>query len=233
MQTYCRRSNLIRLLSSDQCPTILKDAWIKIAKRLNIRSLDLMPAEVMSRIPSSPRGSQYGRLEPDIQAAFVNLLEHYDRSIPTRRSVHEVLLRNQHDQHGVSFMDFHTSLPHSLVYYHPDDLNKSSMKAAQIRAIFSHKRRGPNDELIDEIFFALHEYVPTDSQPFAAYPDFHVGVFHREVSSTVRVIGSVNVRCHANQLPWDETSVVMRPIDRVSPSYPVHLATNLSYLQEY
>jgi hypothetical protein len=53
------------------------------------------------------------------------------------------------------------------------------------------------------------------------------------LSSTVRVIGSANIRCHANQLPWNEASVVMRPIDRVSPSYPVHLAANPLHFQEY
>ena len=219
MTTYCRRSNLIRLLSSDDCPPVLKDAWNKIKRRLNIRRLDFSKDEITSEtLPLNPRGSQYGCLEPDIQVSFVNLLGQ-DVSSVLRRPVHEVLLRHQHDQQGVSFMDFQTSLPHSLVYYCPDSANRSNMKAAQIRAIFDHKRRGPHNQLIDEVFFAVHEYLPTDHQPFAAYPDFRVGVFHRELSPVVRVVRAANVRCHANQLPWDEASVVMRPIDRVCSSH--------------
>jgi hypothetical protein len=214
--TFCRRSNLLRLLSSDLCPPVLRDAWTDIQTCLDIRTLDWTASPTLN---AKPRGSSFGELDSDIHLTFIALLSKSTRTNkPTVSPGPQVLFHGHHTQGSVTFTNFHTSLNHSIIYFHTDSSGNSVMKPAQIRAIFSHKRRDDKDQLIHEVFFAVHEYTPSDKNPFAVFPDFGAAIFHREPHNLVQVVRATQVHCHANQQPWDDESVVMRPIDRVGIS---------------
>jgi hypothetical protein len=221
LTTFCRRSNLFRLLSSDQCLQILKDAWKEIQKHLNSRDLRALclPQMPMSTNPEKmPRASRYGFLDANVHEAFVTLVAELPGTTATASKQDisgEVLFHHQHQQGGVSYADFHTSLHHSIIYHRSHNHGDLQMIPAQIHQIFSHKRRDIKGSVIADVFFAVHEYLPAERNPFAVYTDFRAAVFHREPSTFVRVICASQVHCHAIQRPWDKTSVVMRPLDRV------------------
>jgi hypothetical protein len=207
----------LRFLSSSHSPTTLKQAWAMIREHIDLHDLDLTasPAVTTTTLDVKARASKSGDLDSDIHHAFLTL---FKRSKGTYASG-EVLFHHQHNQCGVSYADFHTSMPHSIMYFHPespDSHNQSNLRPAQIRTIFSHKRRGDEGQLIHEVFFAVHEYKVSDKNPFVSFPDFRAAIFHREPDDLVQVIRATQVHCHANQRPWDEKTVVMRPIDRVS-----------------
>lgn len=220
--TLCRRSNFLRMVSSDRCPATLKVAWAAIQKHLNIKNLDAsssasaIPSQALASTARSSRAPRLGELDPDLQRAFITLLSTLDGAkAVSSQVVREVHFHNRHALQKVSYTNFHTSLNHSIIYFHPDPSDKQRMVPAQVRAIFGHKRRGIGGYIIDEIFFAVHQYRPFDSNPFAPFPDFRAAVFHSEPYPAVEVIQATQVHCHANQRPWEEGLVVMRPADRV------------------
>jgi hypothetical protein len=159
------------------------------------------------------RASRLADVDPDIYQAFTALLASSTGAYPISR---EAVFRDEHDQCGASYSTFHNSSHHSLIYFHPNDCIHSHLMPAQVRAIFAHKRRSNEGQRIHEVFFAVHEYLRSDKNPFAPFVDFRAALFIREPDHRVQVIRATQVHCHANQRPWDDVSVVMRPIDRVS-----------------
>lgn len=171
---------------------------------------------------SKVRGVFIGSLEDDIFLALTALISGHSHGKSKKFPIgQEVYFQNQHVRHSVQYTNFHTSHHHSLIYYHHDESNFSvNLAPAQICAIFQHTHLGNKSQLLTEVFFAIHEYRPSTSikNPFAPFPEFHVGIYNQEPSATVQVIPAAQVHCQANQQLWDGESVVMCPIDRVIPS---------------
>jgi hypothetical protein len=215
MMTSCRRSNLVAFLSSGECPPLLKEAWAGMQKYLDLHDLDSDTTAKQNQPSCGSKDARYGDLTADIYHAFTKLILGYHDDSTSRRPhiSREVAFHDQFHQDGVLFTDFRTNLNHSVIYFRRE--GDSQLVPAQIRCIFKHDRRDVNGDLIQEIFLAVHAYLPEDNTPFASFPDFRAAIFHREPAPQVQVIRSKQVHCHANQRPWDHATVVMRAIDRV------------------
>ena len=218
MTTFCRRSNLVSFLSGEECPALLKNAWAVMQRYLDPKDLD--SAFISKQNPPSceSHGSNYSNLDVDIYHAFTTLLScSRGRGVSVASAKphisREVLLHSRFHLDGVLYTNFRTNINHSIIYFHRDSHSQSA--PAQIRAIFTHKRRSVTDELVEEVFLAIHEYMPADNTTFLSFPDFRAGIFKREPAPVVQVIRSMQIHCHANQRPWDHATVVMRAIDRV------------------
>jgi hypothetical protein len=215
MMTYSRKARLLRILSSDRCPDILKTTWTSVQRRLRIETLDLSDhttsaTSTIHEHQLRTEASNLHCLDNDIHQAFASMLQ------KDANDITQVFLHHEYRQGNVLYSDFCTSLKHSIVYFYSGARRASTMKPAQIRAIFSYKHRDRTGQLLHEVFFAVHEYIASDINPFSAYPDFRAGLFGRDPDHTVQVIRATQVHCHGNQLLWDSDLVVMRAIDRVS-----------------
>ena len=216
IMTSCRRSNLITFLTSRECPPLLKEAWAVMQEYLDPHDLDVDTTSKQNVPSCRSQDTRYRDLTADIHHAFTTLLwgPHDDDSTSRRPYIsREVAFQDQFYQDGVLYTDFHTNLNHSIIYFRCEA--NSQLVPAQIRCIFTHKRRHVDGDLIQEVFLAVHAYLPSDNTPFAPFPEFRAAIFHREPAPQVQVIRSKQVHCHANQRPWDHATVVMRAIDRV------------------
>jgi hypothetical protein len=174
------------------------------------------------------RSLQYGpKLEEPIKANSANL-SYLDHEINIAFSAMlqkdvgdrpQVFLHHHYYLVGILYSDFHSSFKHSIIYYYSRSQVISHAKPAQIRAIFSRKDRDDTGQVYHRVYFAIHEYIPSDTNPFATYADFRAAIFHQEPHHVVQVIHATQVHCHANQYVWDKGLVVMRAIDRVSSNF--------------
>jgi hypothetical protein len=76
LTTFCRRSRLLRFVSSAQCPSYLKEAWASIKHRLQLDSLDLSALHGPESSPTKIKAdaSNLGSLDEDIDQAFTAML---------------------------------------------------------------------------------------------------------------------------------------------------------------
>jgi hypothetical protein len=166
---FSRRGNLMRLLSSDQCPAALKEAWQSVRPELDLGHLD------RSAIPdgSHTQGiaiketiSNLGYLDDATNWALTLLL---GKNIGSRP---QVFLHHHCELGGVSYSDYRGSFRHSIIYFYSGGRDAAHLKPAQISAIFSRRDRDNTNQLIHRIYFAIHEYLPSDINPFATFHDF-------------------------------------------------------------
>ena len=118
---------------------------------------------------------------------------------------------------GVTYCSFDKLLNHSLICFcNQESSPHVDLSPAQIRLICQHYRVVGKD-LVDDVFAAVHRYQPIQliDDPFVTYPDFHAKIYYREPISKVTIIRASQIYFHANQRPWNSSSVVMRAIDRV------------------
>lgn len=214
---FCKRANLIRWMSSDDCPSVLKTAWKDFCRHRNLRDLSCGVQQPSSTAGAcSERSSKHPSLDPDIQNAFITAFK------PSGDRVHfhgnSAIVFKHYRQNGLLYSDFESSRKHCLVYYRPlaDISDGELLIPAQIRQIFQHHHIN-GTQFVAEIFIAVHPYLPytPEKDYFAPFPDFRAGLFHQEPSSEVKIIRASQIYCHANQRPWDAQTVVMRAIDRV------------------
>jgi hypothetical protein len=119
-------------------------------------------------------------------------------------------------------MDYMTSDQNSSVYVQMDP-GGDALVPARIRAIFRHRRRllaSHGGKVAEEVFMVINVYLPLDEGKedlFISFPDFGAACFSRHVDKSIRVIRSSQVKCHAICRPWGESTVVLRPLNRVCP----------------
>jgi hypothetical protein len=213
MSAFCRRSRLLSLLASDVCPPVLRSAWAAVKDDFNPEDLDLVhPLAGLPRTES--RRGEPGSLPDDIFEAFVALLFGCNAKGDTSH-LREVLFHHWHIHSGVLYSDFRTSTVHHLVYFRPACRAQSNSRPAEVRAIFSRKYRNEKHEVVDEVFFAVHEYISSGHRAFASFGDFRADIYHLEPDNDVQVIRATQVSCPANQQPWSNGLVTMRAVDRV------------------
>ena len=227
MKTFCRRSNLVSFLSCDESPPLLKQAWASMQKRIKVDDLDSASSSEQGSASVKSKGSQYGALDTETHCALIKILScsrGLDATSGDGCISQEALFHGHIQLGGILYSDFHTNLNHSIIYARRNAGADAPSVPAQIRSIFTHKHRDTKNQLIEDVFLAIHEYVPSDNTPFIAFPDFRAAIFHREPASAVQVIRSKQVHCHANQMPWDRATVVMRAVDRVRSRSLFHIA---------
>ena len=228
LSMFCRKANFVHLVNSDHCPTIVKQAWNLIAKDINVRDLNTGTPQFEEK-PAAMDARKPATLDEDIQVSLSVFL----RSVIPIRSgpppdTTTVFLLPYYCKDGIASCGFDKSSSQSLVYYQEvEDANPQMLHPAQIRMLFRHFRCAGKD-LIGEDFVALHEFQPVQlvQDPFATYVDFRAKIYHKEPVSAVKVVHASQIYCHANQRPWDASSVVMRAIDRVSFVIPSNSAFN-------
>lgn len=228
---FCRRSNLVQLVSSDSCPIVLKDAWNIFQKHLSLPELERGPllSSNHKKDHQSPLIKKFSKeevLDCDIQ---FQLAANFRPQPLSKAQIYfdetKATIIHSYHQNGVLYTDFHTNHAHSLIYYNEFPMRHSKsgehLHPAQIRQIFRHVHMQPGGEIVEETYIALHTFLISDltKKYFASFVDFRAGIFHREPSQTVKVIKASQIHCHANQRPWDEFTVVMRGIDRVSTNF--------------
>jgi hypothetical protein len=101
-----------------------------------------------------------------------------------------------------------------------------------IRGIISVQWPAKQEDQFEELFFiVIHELLPLGSNimdPFRDYPDFGANLWLKDLSDRPTVIPDWCPLCHAIFRPWDEETVVMKPLDRVSKT--VCLKQSLTYV---
>lgn len=189
------------MLLSNQCPAALKTAWETIKKHLNLGNLDLVaPAEGASLPPPKvgPRASCMGNLDEDIYQVFIAGLSTFSNA-PLPYAVGKVLLLHQWQVKNILYTNFSASPSLSVIYYHPDLSRQSGMVPAQIHTIFLHKRCNNRNQLVEETFFAVHDYRSSSENAFAPFPNYQAAIFFQEPDQIVKVIQEKQLHCLANQ----------------------------------
>ena len=227
MKSFCRWSNLIRLLESPHCPVALKEEWEQVKDQLRPGNLaedfasDDKPNEYAFN--SHRRGAKTAPLDLDILNSLKRAL-HYrfgEASTTIRRmpNLGEAVFLKYHRRDHILFTNFRTNLVHSLIYFRTSlDKKGGELVPGQIREIFE-VHRIDEGKLLVESFAAVHRYervqLSASEDPFFSFPDFRASIYHRHPIADVEVIWASQLYCHANQREWDNSSVVMRAIDRV------------------
>jgi hypothetical protein len=221
MSLFCRRQRLIHFTMSDYCPPILKKAWKAIERNVDFHDLDT--GIDGRRFPEFEAGAYRNttKLDKDIQQALSKVLlpslssdDSRTVNADTASALQSYCIR------GVTYRSFDKSPNHSLIYFRAQGDSSQQpledLSPGQIRLLFQHYRVAGKD-IITETFAAVHQYLPVDlvNNPFAAFPDFRAQIFHKEPLPKVTVIRASQIYCHANQRPWNSSSVVMRAINRV------------------
>lgn len=215
MSIFCRRQRLIHFITSDHCPSILKKAWAAIQPYVDLHNLD---TGVSRKHVPGPVSQNPIILDDDVQQALSGLLLRPDHdSCPLNAKTAFTLQSYCVD--GIAYRSFDKSPNHSLIYFHnqEDPSNFEDLLPGQIRLLFQHYRV-VGKAVVSENFAAVHRYQPVQlaNDPFAAFPEFRARIYEKEPLSKVTVIRATQIYCHANQRPWNSSSVVMRAIDRVS-----------------
>ncbi|KDR83008.1 hypothetical protein GALMADRAFT_238766 [Galerina marginata CBS 339.88] len=222
MHMFCRRSNFIRLMESPDCPSSIVEAWSTFRSRLDLGDLDRgFPCPKRSTEAGICSGRIQGTLDCEIQQKFESKFRPRNNVGPRVYFNPETAQRfRSYECRSLRYTDFQTSEKHSLVYFATTSGVKSkdgaNLYPGQIRQIFQHSHLVSGTHLFTDIFIAIHVYIPVEmtKNPFAPFVDFRAAIFHLDPSPVVEVIRASQIQCHANQRPWDSTSVVMRAIDR-------------------
>jgi len=225
LNTFSRRANLLTLLSSDNCPPILKESWNQMHPHLNISDLDIPfnpPTHGHNCQKASNRKAVYDELDIDIEESLRSYLHEH-------LSVHDLLTLNTKHVHklrrchvnNILYMPSYASVAHSLVYIR-ESSTQTLLVPVEIREIFEHSRI-QDGRVVMENFAAVHYFREKEltgrDDPFRDFPDFRAALYYRVPGDKVAVIRVDQIDCHANQRPWDEETVVMRGINRVSGYY--------------
>ncbi len=209
MSLFCQRQALIHLTTSDRSPPILQKAWTTIVKELNFHDLD---TGLSLREAPSQANLKSITLDGDIQEELGAFLSDHN-SLNTN----EAFEVQSYPANGVIYCSLDKSPKHSLIYFrNREGASLDDISPGQIRLIFRHYRvMGKN--LVNDTFAAVHRYEPMQllNDPFATYSDFRANIYHKEPISKVTIIRASQIYCHANQRPWNSSSVVMRAINRV------------------
>lgn len=224
MSLFCRRQGFIHLMGSDRCPPVLRKAWAAIEKDLNFHDLDtgLHRPHILEATSKALQGhSKPITLDSDIQhelsTFLLPLLSDHSPPLNTKTG----FAVQNYAVEGVTYCSFDKSPNHSLIYFRKrgssTQESSENIVPAQIRLIFQHCRV-VGKALVNEVFAAVHQYQPVQltNDPFATYPDFRAKIYHKEPISKVTVIQASQIYCHANQRPWNLSSIVMRAVNRVS-----------------
>lgn len=225
MNTFCQMSNFRGLMFSAGCPEILDehletlDRFIGRTPRstLNndIASLENMGSQTHASKHHTLRHTSYGPLDHDILKAFTEILSP-ELQPKNLSEISDVFHLHRIMMGGVQYTDYITAEQDSIIFF--EAASGSNWLPARIRDIFQHTRRTIDGHIQEEIFVALHHYLPTNpskEDPFACYTDFRAALFSQELSRAVLVIQASQVKCHAIRRPWDEQSYVFRPLNRV------------------
>ncbi len=163
-----------------QCPAVLKEAWSSISGSLNLKDLDAGGSKLLMH---SFHQTKPSKLDKDVQAAFLSFLYptlyKSDQDMSNLSTVFK--LPYYQVKHGTTYSAFDRSVPHSLIYFckssHASSISTHQLFPGQVRLIFRHYH-WVGDHLMDEIFLALHEFQPMQSErdPFSSYPEFHAGI---------------------------------------------------------
>jgi hypothetical protein len=222
LRTFCEIHNFRRLLRGPACPQTLRRHLPDLEHYLGIEK-DVKPVVK----------AQY-ELDTEIFTAFSALVgsEGQTNTMLMPRCAQRLPM---HNIGGMQYMDYMTSDQNSSVYIQMD-ADGGALVPARIRAIFSHRRRlldSHGGKVAEEVFMVINAYLPLDKGKedlFISFPDFGAACFSRHVDKSIRVIRSSQVKCHAICRPWGESTVVLRPLNRVCPNpiYTIFLLTAYS-----
>ncbi len=216
MSLFCRWQRLIHFITSDHCPSILKKAWAAVESNVDLHDLD----KGVSRrhIPECVSHRNPITLDDDVEQALSEFLLQSDHD-PCALNSKTAFGLLSYCVAGIAYRSFDKSPNHSLIYFQNKDgsSNSEDLLPGQIRLLFQHYRIVGKD-LVSENFAAVHRYQPSQlaKDPFVAFPEFRAKIYQKEPLSKVTIIRAAQIYCHANQRPWNSSSVVMRAIDRVS-----------------
>ena len=164
------------------------------------------------------RRASWQELDPEIITAFSALItsEQQTNMMLMPRSAQ---LLSVYHMGGRKYADYMTSEPNSSVCIQMDQ--GGALTPARIQHIFNHRRRlleAHGGGKVEEVFMAIRLYVPTtEEDPFRRCRGFGAACFSRDVDVSIRVIRASQVQCHAIIRPWDESTLVIRPLNRVDP----------------
>lgn len=235
MRTFCRRSNLIRWVGTDDCPKVLQDAWKEFSSKRKLRDLESggtvksqsqlykaynLPAPQLDPPDNLCPDVCFGRRRENLTAhmELTFLANFTPPRIPGCKlyfTPQSIEVFHSFSRGSLRYTDYLQSEKHSLIYFKLNPTTQD-LYPAQIRHIFRHTHlHGPMT--VVDIFAVIHCYIPVvlSRDPFAPFPDFRAAIFAAEPSSAFQIVKTSQIHCHANHRPWDASSVVMRAVDRV------------------
>jgi hypothetical protein len=145
-------------------------------------------------------------LEEDVRDALATTLQSQS---PLAQGVRE---HNRLEFRGRKIASAHATYRNSIVFFQPCGV--AELVPGVVRTIIEV------GSIESPLFFlAIHRYLPSASDIFLKYPDFGATIRSRETHKKVEIIPITNRIYAANQRPWGNDQIVIRPLIEVSYVY--------------
>jgi hypothetical protein len=228
LETFCAASNIKAFLQRPSCPPViktlapfLKACWGDESRGTlmeDIRSLKLNDISPNIKAREDIMWKKLQPIEDDVRDAFASISAQLQERIPEWTTPSRVFHHNRHRIRGFAYSTALVSKCDSTVFF--KDLRSNTFVPGVIRDILSVQWPASQEDEFEEFFFiVIHEFLPSGSNlvdPFREYPDFGANLWLKELNSRPTVIPEWRPLCHAIFRPWDEGTVIMKPLDRVS-----------------
>ena len=227
LETFCAASNIKAFVRRPSCPPVLKTlaplletCWSGEKRGTlmeDIRSLKLEDISVI-KARDDINWKRIQPIEDDVRQALASISTQLRKRIPDWITPTRAFPHSHHTTRGATYSTAHASKRDSTVFF--KDMQSDTFVPGIIRGIFSVEWPTKEEDQFEELFFMIiHKFLPLGGNlvdPFREYPDFGANLWLKELNGRPTVIPSWRPLCHAIFRPWDEDTVVMKPLDRVS-----------------
>jgi hypothetical protein len=227
MESFCAASNLRSFVQGTRCP----DAVAKCEPILNsmygqdtrgtlmndIRTLYSDINDMPANDDISASNFNEAKLKPLDEETYRALVTFAANDKNEGWTAHkEALLHVQHTIRGQQYQRSTASKKNSVIFFQPKA--EEGLVPGVIRQIFSIPRTIPNGAVTHCVLFAVQRFHHLDDRihnPFRKFENFGAGLW-RDTTSQIEIITPSQKICHAIRRKWDDKTLVMKPLNRVS-----------------
>ena len=206
MNTFCAASELKVFLQRPGCPEALRACAPILADCFPDMEKGTLNHDIQTLGKENYVQHQKGKtvqLEEDVRDALVTTLQ----SQPALAQ--GVWEHNRLEFRGRKIASAHATYRNSIVFFQP--CGAAELVPGVVRTIIEV---GPIESPL--FFLAIHRYLPSSSDIFLKYFDFGATIRSKETHEKVEIIPISNRIYAANQRPWENDQIVVRPLIEVS-----------------
>lgn len=224
LKSFSAAANLKALLRSQTCPEVLRGCAPILQRAFSDYGIGTLRSDLMGfstldecDVDAQTAGTARRPLRPSSRPdheLLQALQTYFDRlAIPMPA---ELSIVNLCKIKGLSYADYYTTERNSNIYFRVSDREESSPIPAVIRAIVTYPVGQESRFLI-----LVHRYLPplpATRNPFFAYSGLGINIYSDQLQTTVEVVPDTASICHAIRRPWEQGSVILKPLNRVKPT---------------
>lgn len=241
LESFCSLANLRGLLKSIHCPDVLKTCWPIIKKYLTPRRSGTLASDIASFEHTwlsyiiDESHTEVARADQMVWDFIPTSCVKLDRDLSTAleaflgrqlsSSRQQTRIHARFTLAGVQYSRSSANIRESCVFYDPNHNSDSTILIpGLIREIVSVIFTLTPTKHIETFYFMVQRFQPLHNEqqttiqfPFLQpnFEDFRASLWSKQMVDVIDVLPLTGKICQGIYRPWDETSFIMRAIDKV------------------